>query len=251
MDLELTGRTFVITGAARGIGATTARVAAREGANIVIADVLDEPGEALAKELGATYVHCDVTAPDQIEALMATAADTYGGIDVLHNNAGIFLGNGNGDGDLETMDFAVWQRTLSVNLSGPFLCTKYALPLMLPTGAGSIINTASVSGAFIGSTAVAYASSKAGLVGLTRATVLTYASRGIRANAICPGTFATEMSATVRADPALTQRLIGTIPAGRIGEPADFGQLAAFLASPASSYLNGAIIPLEGGRTMY
>jgi NAD(P)-dependent dehydrogenase (short-subunit alcohol dehydrogenase family) len=186
-----------------------------------------------------------------VQALFAEISARHGAVDVLHNNAGIFLGNGHGDGDLVDMDFEVWKRTLDVNLSGAFLCTKYALPLMLPKAAGSIIITASVSGAFIGSTSTAYASSKAGLVGFTRGLVLSYAKRGLRANAICPGTFQTEMSATVRADPSLTERLIGAIPAGRIGDPVDFGNLAAFLASPASSYLNGAIIPLEGGRTLY
>ena len=251
--IRLDGAVAVITGAAGGLGEASARAMADRGARVVLVDYNLARATQVAESIGgeARALQADVSDPDSVSALFTSIGELHATVDVLHNNAGIFLGNGNGDGDMETMDFAVWQRTLAVNLSGPFLCTKYALPLMLPTGSGSIINTASVSGAFIGSTSVAYAASKAGLVGLTRATVLSYASKGLRANAICPGAFATEMSATVRADPFLTERLIGTIPSGRIGEPTDFGQLAAFLASPASSYLNGAIIPLEGGRTMY
>jgi len=251
--IRLDGAVAVITGAGGGLGAASARAMADRGAQVVLVDADLGRATEVAATIGdhAQALYADVSDPDSVADLFAAIAHQHKTIDVLHNNAGIFLGNGRGDGDLETMDVAVWQRTLAVNLTGPFLCSKYALPLLLPTGAGSIINTASVSGAFIGSTSVAYASSKAGLVGLTRSLVLTYAGRGLRANAICPGTFDTEMSATVRADPSLTARLIGTIPSGRIGIPAEFGQLAAFLASSASSYLNGAIIPLEGGRTMY
>jgi NAD(P)-dependent dehydrogenase (short-subunit alcohol dehydrogenase family) len=251
--IRLDGAVAVITGAAGGLGSASARAMAERGARVVLVDYNIDEATRVAASIGsdALALQADVSDPDSVAALFNAIRERHQTINVLHNNAGVFLGNGNGDGDMENMEFSVWQRTLAVNLSGPFLCTKYALPLLLPTGSGSIINTASVSGVFIGSTSVAYASSKAGLVGLTRAIVLSYASKGLRANAICPGTMDTEMSATVRNDPYLTERLIGTIPSGRIGQPAEFGQLAAFLASPASSYINGAIIPLEGGRTIY
>jgi NAD(P)-dependent dehydrogenase (short-subunit alcohol dehydrogenase family) len=251
--IRLDGAVAVITGAAGGLGAASARAMADRGARVILVDYNVDEATRVAAGIGgdALALQADVSDPDSVSALFSAIREQHETIDVLHNNAGIFLGNGNGDGDMENMDFAVWQRTLAVNLSGPFLCTKYALPLMLPTGSGSIINTASVAGAFIGSLSVAYASSKAGLVGLTRAIVLRYASKGLRANAICPGAMDTAMSATARNDPYLSQRLIGKIPSGRIGTPAEFGQLAAFLGSPASSYINGAIIPLEGGRTIY
>jgi NAD(P)-dependent dehydrogenase (short-subunit alcohol dehydrogenase family) len=240
----------VVTGAGAGVGAASARALHTAGYRVVLLDVQNDAAAEVARELGegADAWFCDVSDEDSVAAAFATVRDAHGRLDVLYSNAGIFLGHGVGnDGPLEGLDRATWQRTLDVNLTGAYLCSKYAMPLLLDAGGGSIVFTASVSGALLGSAAIAYAASKAGVIGLTRALVLTYARHGVRVNAICPGAVRTAMSRQVQADAALRQRLIDNIPAGRMAEPEDIANLVVFLASPQGAYLNGAILPMEGG----
>jgi NAD(P)-dependent dehydrogenase (short-subunit alcohol dehydrogenase family) len=239
----------VVTGAGAGVGAASARALHAAGYRVVLLDVQLDAASEVAAELGegASARACDVSDENSVSAAFAAVRDKHGRLDILHSNAGIFLGHGVGnDGPLESLDRATWQRTLDVNLTGAYLCSRYAMPLLLD-GGGSIVFTASVSGALIGSAAIAYASSKAGVIGLTRALVLTYARHGVRVNAICPGAVRTAMSRQVQDDPALRQRLIENIPAGRMAEPEDIANLVVFLASPQGTYLNGAILPMEGG----
>ena len=239
----------VVTGAGAGVGAASARTLHAAGYRVVLLDVQIEPASQVAAALGegAAARVCDVSDEASVVAAFAAVREEYGRLDVLHSNAGIFLGHGVGnDGPLDTLDIATWQRTIDVNLTGAYLCSKHAMPLLLD-GGGSIVFTASVSGALIGSAAIAYASSKAGVIGLTRALVLTYARHGVRVNAICPGAVRTAMSQQVQDDPALRKRLIDNIPAGRMAEPEDIANLVVFLASPQGAYLNGAILPMEGG----
>jgi NAD(P)-dependent dehydrogenase (short-subunit alcohol dehydrogenase family) len=245
----LEGKIAVVTGAAAGVGAASARALDLAGANVVLLDVNESGAALVCAEMTnpALSLKCDVTDEESVAAAFAAIAQRFGRVDVLHNNAGIFLGHGNGnDGPLEGLDLATWRRVLDVNLTGAFLCTRAALPL-IPESGGSIIMTASVAGAMLGSIASAYAASKAGLVGFVRSLVLNYASKGIRVNAVCPGSILTDMSKGVRESPELVARLISAVPAGRIALPEDVANLVVFLASPASSYLNGAIIPVEGG----
>jgi NAD(P)-dependent dehydrogenase (short-subunit alcohol dehydrogenase family) len=240
----------IVTGAGAGVGAASARALHAAGYRVALLDVQTDAAAEVALQLGegAAAWRCDVSAEDSVAAAFTAVRDEYGRLDVLHSNAGIFLGHGVGnDGPLETLDLQTWQRTLDVNLTGAYLCSKYAMPLLLDSGGGSIVFTASVSGALLGSAGIAYASSKAGVIGLTRALVLTYARRGVRVNAICPGAIRTAMSRQVQDDPALRQRLIDNIPAGRMAEPEDIANLVVFLASPQGAYLNGAILPMEGG----
>ena len=239
----------VVTGAGAGVGAASARTLHAAGYRVVLLDVQIEAASQVAAALGegAAARVCDVSDEASVVAAFAAVREEYGRLDVLHSNAGIFLGHGVGnDGPLDTLDIATWQRTIDVNLTGAYLCSKHAMPLLLD-GGGSIVFTASVSGALIGSAAIAYASSKAGVIGLTRALVLTYARHGVRVNAICPGAVRTAMSQQVQDDPALRKRLIDNIPAGRMAEPEDIANLVVFLASPQGAYLNGAILPMEGG----
>jgi NAD(P)-dependent dehydrogenase (short-subunit alcohol dehydrogenase family) len=243
------GPVAVVTGAGAGVGAASARTLHAAGYRVVLLDVQIEAASKVAAALGegAAARVCDVANEDSVAVAFAAVRDEHGRLDVLHSNAGIFLGHGVGnDGPLDTLDVATWQRTIDVNLTGAYLCSKYAMPLLLD-GGGSIVFTASVSGALIGSAAIAYASSKAGVIGLTRALVLTYARHGVRVNAICPGAVRTAMSQQVQDDPALRKRLIDNIPAGRMAEPEDIANLVVFLASPQGAYLNGAILPMEGG----
>ena len=243
------GPVAVVTGASAGVGAASARALHSAGYRVMLLDVQFDAASQLATDLGngASARVCDVSDEDSVAAAFAEVGEEYGRLDVLHSNAGIFLGHGVGnDGPLEGLDLGTWHRTLDVNLTGAYLCSKYAMPMLLPEG-GSIVFTASVSGALIGSAAAAYASSKAGVIGLMRALVLTYARHGVRVNAICPGAVNTAMSRQVQEDPALRQRLIENIPAGRMAEPEDIANLVVFLASPQGAYLNGAILPMEGG----
>jgi 3-oxoacyl-[acyl-carrier protein] reductase len=240
----------VVTGAGAGVGAASARALHAAGYRVVLLDVQNDAAAEVAVDLGegADAWFCDVSDEESVAAAFAAVRDAHGRLDVLHSNAGIFLGHGVGnDGPLEGLDRATWQRTLDVNLTGAYLCSKHAMPLLLESGGGSIVFTASVSGALLGSAAIAYAASKAGVIGLTRALVLTYARHGVRVNAICPGAIRTAMSRQVQADPTLRQRLIDNIPAGRMAEPEDIANLVVFLASPQGAYLNGAILPMEGG----
>jgi NAD(P)-dependent dehydrogenase (short-subunit alcohol dehydrogenase family) len=240
----------VVTGAGAGVGAASAQALHAAGYRVVLLDVQTDAAAEVALSLGegADAWLCNVADEESVAAAFAAVRKEYARLDVLHSNAGIFLGHGVGnDGPLESLDLATWQRTLDVNLTGAYLCSKYAMPLLLETGGGSIVFTASVSGALLGSAGIAYASSKAGVIGLTRALVLTYARRGIRVNAICPGPVRTAMSRQVQEDAALRQRLIDNIPAGRMAEPEDIANLVVFLASPQGAYLNGAILPMEGG----
>jgi meso-butanediol dehydrogenase / (S,S)-butanediol dehydrogenase / diacetyl reductase len=246
------GPVAVVTGAGAGVGAASARALHAAGYRVVLLDVQIEAASKVAAALGegAAARVCDVANEDSVAVAFAAVRDEHGRLDVLHSNAGIFLGHGVGnDGPLDTLDVATWQRTIDVNLTGAYLCSKYAMPLLLD-GGGSIVFTASVSGALIGSAAIAYASSKAGVIGLTRALVLTYARHGVRVNAICPGAVRTAMSQQVQDDPTLRKRLIDNIPAGRMAEPEDIANLVVFLASPQGVYLNGAILPMEGGLVL-
>jgi NAD(P)-dependent dehydrogenase (short-subunit alcohol dehydrogenase family) len=250
---DLDGAVAVVTGAAGGIGSATVEALARHGARVVALDTDLDAATAVAQRVGsaASALQCDVSDESSVRTTFESIGQRFGKLSVLHNNAGIALGGGRGDGPADELDLATWQRTLDVNLTGCFLCTHYALPLMLAGGGGSIINTASIAGAFIGTLNTAYCASKAGVVGFTRALVITHAGRGIRANAICPGSVRTPMAANVLRTPEVRARLIDNIPAGRVAEPADVANLVVFLASQAGAYLNGAVIALDGGLTAY
>ena len=250
----------VVTGAGAGVGEASARALHAAGWTVVLLDVDASTAKRVAASLGsrATAGQCDVADEASVSDVFTRIRAEHGSLDLLHSNAGIFLGHGVGnDGPLDTLDLTTWRRTIDVNLTGAYLCSKHAMPLLLDGGddrggarGGSIVFTASVSGALLGSAAIAYASSKAGVVGLTRALVLNYARQGVRVNAICPGAIRTAMSRQVQADPALRERLIENIPAGRMAEPEDIANLVVFLASPQGAYLNGAILPMDGGLTL-
>ena len=241
----------MVTGAARGIGRASASAIAERGARVIMLDRDIDTARQTAEWIGqsARALECDVSDEDSVTEAFAAVFAEHNRVDVLHNNAGIFLEEGaNGGVEPFETDLDTWNRTLAVNLTGAFLCTKQVVPAMVSAGAGSIVMTASASGALIGSPSLAYATSKAALVGLTRALVIRYAHTGIRVNAVCPGTIDTDLTKTVRRSEALRARFVDTIPLGRIGTADEVGQLVAFLASPASAYLNGAIIPVDGGR---
>ena len=240
----LKGRVVIVTGAAQGIGEACARRFAREGAQVVIADVADARGQALAAELGALYVHCDVGDKAQVDALVAEVLRAHGRIDVLVNNAGIFKA-----ADFLDVTEADFDAVLRVNLKGAFLVGQAVARAMAQAGRGSIVNMSSVNGVMAIPTIASYNVSKGGINQLTRAMALALADKGVRVNAVGPGTIATELAAAavLTSDEAKNKIMMRT-PLKRLGEPSEVADVVAFLASDASSYVTGEIIMIDGGR---
>ncbi len=240
----LSGRIGLITGAAQGIGAACARRMAREGMQLVLADVNTTLGSALADELGSRFVPCDVGDAQQVQALVADALKTFGRLDVLVNNAGIFRSSNFLDTTEEDFD-----AVLRVNLKGAFLVGQAAARVMARQGSGSIVNMGSVNGMVAIPDLASYNVSKGGIHQLTRAMALALADHGIRVNAVAPGTIATELATkAVLGSDAARQRILGRTPMKRLGQPEEVAEVVAWLASDAASYVTGEIVVADGGR---
>ena len=253
------GLRFVITGGAAGIGEATAQVAASKGASVVIADITDEAGEAVAAGIRdnggkAHYVHCDVTSPEDVQNLMEQAANQFGGIDVMHNNAGIHE-TGIADPancDLENMSVDTFRKVLEVNATGPWLCSKYALPYLKESELPSIINAGSVGSVSAYPLCIAYGTSKGGIRLQTQNLAVDLAKYGIRVNCYGPTAIATSMVTEFvkqAEDPVAFEKSMtgkGLIP--RLGYPEEVAELVCFLASPEAGFINGAYIPIDGGQ---
>jgi NAD(P)-dependent dehydrogenase (short-subunit alcohol dehydrogenase family) len=241
----LDGKVAIVTGAGSGIGRATALRFAAEGARVFAADVTGAEAETAAA-IGANgvAVHTDVADPAQVAAMIDAARTRFGRLDVLFNNAGIEGAQGaTADCTLENFD-----RVIAVNLRGVFLGMKYALPAMLASGGGSIINNASVAG-LVGFAGVpAYCASKGGVIQLTRAAALEYATQGVRVNAICPGVVHTPMvERFTGGDPAALAQMGAMQPVNRLGTPEEIAAVALFLASDDSSFVTGVAFPADGG----
>ncbi|WP_415950059.1 SDR family NAD(P)-dependent oxidoreductase [Streptomyces sp. KLOTTS4A1] len=250
---KLDGRVVIVTGAARGQGEQEARLFAAEGAKVVLADVLDEQGEAVAKEIGddARYVHLDVSREDQWAAAVAAAKESFGKVDGLVNNAGILRFNALVDTPLEE-----FMAVVQVNQVGAFLGIKTVAPEIGDAGGGTIVNTASYTG-LTGMGAVGtYAATKHAIVGLTRVAALELAGMNIRVNAVCPGAIDTPMSNPAQLDPEVDQEEMSAaldelyrklVPLGRVGRAKEVADLALFLSGPDSSYITGQPFVVDGG----
>jgi NAD(P)-dependent dehydrogenase (short-subunit alcohol dehydrogenase family) len=250
---KLDGRVALITGAGSGIGRATAILFAKEGAKVVVADYDSVGGQETVRmitEAGgeAILVRTDVSRSPDAEQMVKTTADTYGRIDILFNNAGVLGAMAN------TADVTEdgWESVIDVNLKGAFLGSKYAIPLMIEQGEGSIINTAS-GASFVGLAGLAaYTASKGGVMQLTKTMALEYANLNVRVNCICPGMIATKIdgSSSPGNKPgleALGKALVETIPLGRVGRPDDIAKAALYLASEDSSYVTGTALIVDGG----
>lgn len=247
---------FIVTGGAQGIGAATARVAARRGARVMVTDVADVEGEAVAKEIresggDAVYQHCDVTDEAQVRALMQATVDAFGGLDVLHNNAGSHESMLGDEVTLDAMSRATFERVLAINLVGPWLCAKYAVPHLRESSNASIINAGSV-GSWKGYPQnLAYGASKGGIAMLTKNLAVDLAPHKIRVNCYCPGSVATEMvTKFLEASPepeALLNAMTRTHLVPRLGKPEEVAELVCFLASEQSAFVNGAVWLIDGG----
>jgi NAD(P)-dependent dehydrogenase (short-subunit alcohol dehydrogenase family) len=252
--MRLDGKVAIITGAAGGIGRGCAEAFAREGAWVVLADQNVDAGDATAHALvaagrRAAFVHVDVAEPDSVEQLVRRTVELYGQLDVLVSNAGIG-GRQLGDGPTHLCSVEAWDRILQVNLRGTFLACKFAIPQLLKRGGGSIVTMASVLG-LVGTQGLfdthAYVTSKAGIIGLTRAIAAHYARERVRANVIAPGLIDTQMAARTKADPALYEQVAFWQPLGPLGQVRDVADAAVFLASDESRFITGVVLPVDGG----
>ena len=246
MVARLQDRVAVVTGGASGIGLATVRRFASEGARVVVADLDAEGGKAAATEVDGAFVACDVTSEDQVAALFRAAVDTYGGLDIAFNNAGISPPDD--DSILET-GLDAWRRVQEVNLTSVYLCCKYAIPHMQARGRGSIINTASFVARMGAATSqISYTASKGGVLAMSRELGVQFARSGIRVNALCPGPVNTPLLRELFAsDPERAARRLVHIPLGRFAEAEEIAAAVAFLASDDSSFITASEFLVDGG----
>ena len=244
----LSGKVAVVTGAASGIGAAAARRLAAEGARVVVADLTDEAGKAVADEVDGTYVRTDVTAEDDVRELYEAATVHFGRIDVLVNNAGISPPD---DDSILDTGLDTWRRVQEVNLTSVFLCCKYGIPHLLAGGGGTVVNTASFVAVMGAATSqISYTASKGGVLAMTRELGVQLARQGVRVNALCPGPVNTPLLRELfAADPERAARRLVHVPMGRFAEPAEIAAAIAFLASDEASFITASTFLVDGGIT--
>lgn len=247
----MSGRVALVTGGGTGIGRASAVGFAIAGAAVVVADVADDAARetvAIIEEGGGKglAVHADVTDEDAVVAMVAAAMDTFGRLDFAHNNAGM-SGAPAGIVDISREQ---WDATIALNLTGVWLCMRHEIPAMLKTGGGAIVNTSSGAGLVGFAGLPAYVASKHGVIGLTRSAALEFGHRGLRVNAICPGTTRTPMiEGFIGGDAGLERMLSSAAPIGRMATPEEIAAAAVWLCSDAASYVNGAALPVDAGAT--
>jgi NAD(P)-dependent dehydrogenase (short-subunit alcohol dehydrogenase family) len=251
---RLEGKVAVITGAGSGIGRASAKLFVAEGAKVVVAEIDSTLGEATAREAGAAarFVRTDVTDEDSVKKMVQQAREAFGRVDILLNCAG---GSLREDAPVTDVDPSVWDRTINLDMKGPFLCCRHVIPVMVEQGRGSVVNFSSVVALRGNHIAHVYVMAKGGLISFTKALAGAYSPKGIRANAICPGVVLTE-----RVKGRFTggnqirfggiDNIVGQYPFA-VGQPEDIANVALFLASDESRMVNGAAIPAEGGFSAY
>jgi len=246
---RVAGKVALVTGGSSGIGRATAQIFAREGAKVVVADVNVEGSEetvGLIRAAGgeAVFLKTDVAQATEVEAMVKKAVETYGRLDCAFNNAGI-------EGALQPTieyDVTVWDRVLSINLRGVWLCMKTEIRQMLSQGGGAIVNTASAAGLVAVPGMSAYVAAKHGVVGLTKTAALEYAKAGIRVNAVCPGGVDTPMVQRVFSNnPQFAEAAASAEPVGRLAQPAEIGEAVVWLCSDAASFVTGLPMAVDGG----
>jgi len=244
---DLHGKVAVITGGASGMGAATARTFVRDGCKVVLGDLNGTLLDSLCRDLGADHAIgqvCDVADEASIGGLIGRAVERFGRLDILFNNAGI-----GGLGSVLDTSPELWRRVIDVDLSAVYLGSRAAVPHMRAQGGGAIINTASVSGMFGDYGMASYAAAKGGVINLSRNMALDFARDNIRVNCLCPGAIDTPLLGGMKQAPGLFDAFKQAVPMKRLGEPSEIGEVVAFLASDAASYVTGAVIPVDGGLT--
>ncbi|MDO8211657.1 SDR family NAD(P)-dependent oxidoreductase [Conexibacter sp. CPCC 206217] len=258
MSRQLEGKSAVITGSGSGIGRATALLMAARGARVTVSDVDDANGEETVRQVReaggeATYAHCDVTDGEQVLALMRHAAETHGGIDVLHNNAGIHDTAIAGDTSSETISEEAFDRVFDINVKGTWRCARAALPYLreAPQGSGTVINSASVVSFVAFPMGPAYCASKGAIMQLTKSMATDWAKFGIRVNAYAPGVIETAMVSkyweTAEDQAAVKRELASTSLIPRLGQAEDVAAMVCFLASDDAEFLTGGIYLVDGG----
>jgi NAD(P)-dependent dehydrogenase (short-subunit alcohol dehydrogenase family) len=257
--MKLSDRVAIVTGAGQGIGEATARLMASEGAKVIVSDVNEDTGREVVKAItenggNAAFVRADVSDVEDVRALMAAAKDTYGRLDILHNNAGVHETNFTTEkAQSFELPEEIWDRVIAINLKGTWMCSKYAAPLMAENGGGAIVNAASIGGLVGYPMGGAYGPSKAGVVQLTRVMALELAPQGTRVNCYAPGNTDTPMvskyydTAPPGEQEMIKQQLLGTHMFGRLGEPIEVARLVVFLASDESSMMTGSCVTIDLG----
>jgi len=249
MTQQLHGKVAIVTGAARGIGRASVRALVDQGAAVVITDVLDDEGDALAREMcaegaNARYAHLDVSSEEQWQAIVERTVRDLGHVDVLVNNAGIGTME---DVEQETVDG--WDRVMAINQRGVWLGMRAVVPRMKANGGGSIVNLSSIFGAVGGfGSSIAYHASKGAVRLMSKNAAIRYAKEGIRVNSVHPGFIDTPMLAAVKGT-AFEQTMVDGTPMGRLGRPEEIGAVIAFLAGDAASYMTGSELYVDGGWT--
>lgn len=252
MNKRFAGKSVLVTGAGSGIGRATALAFAAEGAQLVLTDINDADGRksaSMAQELGAKaeFVQADVSRAADCQAMVRHATTVFGGLHVAFNNAGINLAAK----PIAEVDESEWQRILSINVTGVFLCMKYEIEAMKRGGGGAIINTASVGGVIGTAGVTAYCATKHAVMGLTKSAALDHIKDGIRINAVCPGGTRTPMLLEWFKDPAVERAATADTPLGRFADPAEIARVVLFLASEDASFIVGQGVVADGGLTAH
>ncbi len=247
--MRLNGKVAIVTGAGSGIGRASAVLFAQEGASVVASDVNEEPGEetvaAIRREGGeAFFAKADVSDARQVQDMVRSCMDRYAALDVLFNCAAVSLVAK--DCPVGNLDEETWNTTIAVNLTGTFLCCKYAVPIMVESRRGSIINVISRA-CYVGNDHHAYSASKSGVLSLTKNIAVSYAAHNVRANAISPGGIDTPMSFQVRDTPEKAEAYLQGLPLNRLADPVEVSRLALYLASDESPHVTGTVIPIDAG----
>jgi len=254
MTRDLEGKSALVTGGASGIGRATALAFAREGARVAVADILEDAAQNTVSEIKAMggqalAIGCDVTDDDAVKAMIARAADAFGGLDCAFNNAGIAPYQVNAQGQ-KIADVApeAWRRLIDVNLTGVWLCLRHEVAQMRAQGSGGvIINTASILGLIGSATSSAYVAAKHGVVGLTKTAAADHAEDNIRVNAVCPGYIETPMTEeTMR---RRGERILARVPMARMGKAEEIAEAVVWLCSPKASFVTGVSWAVDGGYT--
>ncbi len=246
---RLQGKVALISGAARGLGASEAALFSREGASVVLGDLMDDAGGVVAAQIRerggqAVYVHLDVTVEADWAGAVARAEQQFGKLDILVNNAGV----AQQPGGIEDVSTGEWERVLGVNLTGTFLGCKVAIPAMRRTGGGAIVNTSSVAG-LVASKAVAYGAAKGGVRLLTKSIAIQHAKDRIRCNAVCPGSMDTEIIRQAIPSPEALAERVKSIPLGRLVQPEEVAYAVLYLACDEAAYVTGSELVIDGGLT--